>query len=525
MKLARFVLMALVFPLLFAECHYDLNDPGTKPPPDQFFFPSGLVLDPAGQYLYVSNANYDLHYGSGTIVMVDLERFNAAVDDYRQECDGKPNCTATGMFSKFCRFDGYDASIVNCDETAFILKNQTIGVGNYAGRIRFYDGGVGNRRLFIAVRGDPSITYVNVGDVSSLTDVSDPATALNCVGNPATLKALPDYDAVSMTMTHPATCESEFKLQQWFVDGDQFDETQHMNIPNEPFGMELDSGLDALSNPYAHLLVSHLAGGQVSLIDGTSNPPSVSYVSPAFFIADAAGRHGAFGLAPQTPGNPSSLWYMTSNLQPTIATFHVAEVNVIVPNTGIATDQRQVLEGPQFTLGGVTASTSDEREIVFDPTGNRAFITNASSPSVAVLDTSITLSAPVRGQPYNAVTDAPVPVCSEPSHMGVRRTADANGVIRTQLYVVCFTANQVAVVDPDRSELLHTIPLSGNPNEIEFSFSNVDDKAPRPSAYPDGTTVRSQAYVADFQENAISVIDLSLANPRVIARIGYPENQ
>jgi hypothetical protein len=292
---------------------------------------------------------------------------------------------------------------------------------------------------------------------------------------------------------------------------------ENPNLPSEPFGMYIDTGsLPSPSpSPYANLLVSSLSTGQVTLIDPTRGNNNVRdpmdqmilNVSQPFFQADASGRHGAFALAPQHPGDPTSTWYMTSNLQATIATFRVAQVGVIVPAVS-------------FSLGGAFAIGTDVRDIVFEPGGNRAFLSENNPPSVLVLDTRVT-EGRNPGQPINQLVDI-INVCQEPSQMGVRRALVAGSpgsppLLRTQIYVVCFLSNQMMVVDPDAPDVLDTVLLGRGPNDIAFNFGDDDVTPPKPPA--------RRAFVTQFSEMSVGVIDLDPNSPtrnRLVARIGKP---
>jgi hypothetical protein len=232
-------------------------------------------------------------------------------------------------------------------------------------------------------------------------------------------------------------------------------------------------------------------------------------VSPPFFAADNSGRRGAFGLAPMHPHDPSSPWYMTSNLQPIIATFRVAQVGVVVPALS-------------FSIGGAFALGTDVRDIVFEPGGNRAFLTENNPPSLLVLDTRIT---PDRnpGQPLNQLVDI-VDVCQTPSHMGVRRrqVPGATGTsdrVQTDIYVVCFLSNQLMVVDPDAPGVEDTILVGRGPNDVVFNFGDADD----PDAPP--PPPNRHAYISQYSEMSIGVVDLDPGSPsknRMVARIGKP---
>src|SRR5438105_1708097 len=99
--------------VLGAGCHYDLNDPGTEPLAQQFYFPSGIALDPVRPFLYVANANADLRYGGGTLQVVDLERFDCAHNRMRGR-PGVGRCADPALASDtgLCTYDPNDANVV-----------------------------------------------------------------------------------------------------------------------------------------------------------------------------------------------------------------------------------------------------------------------------------------------------------------------------------------------------------------------------------------------------------------------------
>jgi hypothetical protein len=473
----------LVVLLAFAGCHVDLNDPGTEPLSNQFYFPSGAIVDPGNKYLYVSNGNADLNYGGGTVQIVDLDRFDAAVAQFRA---GDASGDAAG-----CTYDPLDPMVVDCDETPFILAGDTVKVGNFAGNMQLQDKGGDTRRLFVGVRGDPSITWID-------TDVGAAAPSnghrLDCFDHPEQVK----------TGGSPPGCDGSHLVQDYFCQGQPncmmgtTDTPGKQTIPPEPFGMHLDQGMLAKGAPYTRLLVSHLLGGQVMLIDATGTP-TVQYLSNPFFAEDSQHRHGAFALAPQHPGDPASTWYMTSNIQAVISTFRVADVGVVVPSLS-------------FAINGVFASGSDVRGIVFEPGGNRAFVSQNNPPSLMVLDTRPQPGPAMPGTPYNQVVDV-IDACQEPSNLALRRVTvpGAPGTPdRTQslVYMVCFLASQVMVIDPDAAVVKNIVLVGRGPNTLAF----------REGAKPTG-------FITNYSESTIGEIDLDPSSPtanRMVARIGIP---
>lgn len=539
----------LVLALFSAGCYWTLNDKTSAPESDQLYFPAGIAMDPGGQYVYVSNGNADLRYGGGTVLMADMLNFECTVAAYRKhhalsDADGAvvmpSGCSAMTDYDALsvtarCFRDVLDPSIIDCDESAFILQNSTVGVGNFAGSIRIVPDANDpqHRALFVAVRGDPSITRIDVhfpgstapnpvsGVVYAPKDMSSPGV-LQCVSDPASLLNRPEYDAnadcaggVKCAKTSsPATCDASFLVQDYYCQSQPACTTGLNNdgktqLPAEPFGMVVDS-----SRPNdRRLVVAHLDTGQISVI-GVDRPPAMALLSESsdFFPADATGRHGAFGVAQQDPTNSNSLWYVTSSSNPLMATFRIADAEVVT-----------VAAQSSFAISNTFTMGTDVREIKFDLGGQRAFITENNPPSVLVLDTRTDNTE--GAQPHNIITDV-IDVCQTPSHFGVRRfvVPGAPGTpphVKIKLVVVCFGSNQVMIVDPDRAGVDDTVYTGFlGPNDIAFNFSDVGSTEPVADV-----GLPRHAYITNYTESTIAILDLEPNSPtenHVLARLGHP---
>jgi hypothetical protein len=542
-------------------CHWDLHDPGTDPEPAQFYFPTGIVVDPSHRFAYVSNGNADLRFGGGTIQMIDLLRIECAIgtlrsrfaftgiiptpipaecaahgpgsdDDWTQDTDPAPTPNPHHLGNQWCQPDPTDPTIVDCDETPFIVENQTVKVGNFAGDIAMDPLPPPppptdphptpqnlHRKLFVAVRGDPSITFVDVGLPNILEPTSKFPVALgrtlNCFDNQLNLATRDGVNAAKNIVTKPPGCDTDYLVQRdrcatypFCAAGD--DGQGDAQLPTEPFGMRIDE--DA-AGTFRRLLVSSLATGQVSILD-ISGFPKLSGTSTPFFAPSSTGQHGAFALASRTPGDPASLWYLSSNLSSSLSTFRVAAADLIIPQTTVSLQST-------FILG------TDLRDIEFDPTGDRAFITGAAPPVVITLDTHLQPS-PGGDQPANIVSGV-IDVCQTPSHMKIRRLLKAGApgestLVKTAILVVCFLSSQIMLVDPDAQGVEDTIFSGfGGPNEIDLNYGNFDD--PPPPATPWDITLPPRGYVTNYLESTLSVVDLDPASPtynHVIGRIGNP---
>ena len=54
-----------------------------RPPEDALFFPTGIAISPDDQFLFVTSANSDLRYDSGTVLAIDVALVDTAVTAFR----------------------------------------------------------------------------------------------------------------------------------------------------------------------------------------------------------------------------------------------------------------------------------------------------------------------------------------------------------------------------------------------------------------------------------------------------------
>ncbi len=472
-----------------------------------------------------------------------------------------------------CTFDLLDPNIIECDERPFITS--AVKTGNFAGTIRVQsfptppatmttrlalpigpstpcppgtsqvagtdDTCAGpapaDRRLWLPVRGDNSLTWIDVdkpyrgGHAGSPT----PSVArLACTdpGNSPGSGRLDSCNGQRITVrdfhnpVHPnGTCAFDVDCPQYSTCDTSLNVCSVLPIPQDPFGLWLDegeglqcdsSGANCRASHYSHLLVTHLQGGEVTLINaGAFSPistaeqpppvePIVLDVRTNFFTADpTTGNFGGFAVAPLTPGDPNSFWFVTSRVNATIGVFRVSDEELVLPTVGFS------------LLGGAYGTGDDVRDIQVQPDGTRAFLIDNHPPTVFTLDTRPLLQGgqPV-GTPTDQVTDI-VDVCLGPSHLQLRQftVPGAPGepdAVATRLYAVCFTDGQVWVVDPDERIVTARISVGAGPNDIAFNFPS-----------PAGSPLRG--YVTNFTDSTIAVIDLEPGSPtenRVIGRIG-----
>ncbi len=371
-----------------------------RPPADQLFFPSGLGIAPDESVLFVANANSELRYDSGSVAVLDLDVVESLIGQWLPgmqvpaDPSGCPDC---------CEVDADSPLTLVCNEKAMVLADSTRRLGNFAAAVGVEQLDSGDLRLFVPVRGDPSITYIDY----SLTD-----RTMECGG----------------TGAFPL-CDEDHRLDHLHNNPDE------LGLSEEPWGMFVDSG-----NGYA--MVTHLTLGTVSLVDAPTDgtPPLLTDAIGGLFAQNSTtGVRGATGIAGRLPGTVDDLVYVTSRAESRVHTLSVYRR---------ANGEPTMAPGDFFFLNRIIPS-SDSRGIAFSADGNRAYVVNRNPPTLQIVDTTMGPD----GVPRNDMIDA-IEICREAS---VIQVADLGAGERA--YISCFQDSQVWVLDLERGTVLATIPV------------------------------------------------------------------
>ncbi len=391
--------LALLAGMLLSACPASSDD--VKPPADQFFFPTGIALTADQNTLFVANANSDLRFDSGSISVVNLDRVSALVTGWID----------SGTVPDDCEKDATLASILVCNEKRVIEAEQTVRTGNFATEIGVQLLDNGKSRVFAAVRGDPSLTWVDF----------DPETrSLDCGGGGGTLPR----------------CDDDHRLSRM-----RNDESVG-TLPAEPFGIYVDSVA-------GHVVLTHLSQGAVSLADAPSDgsDPMLSDALGGVFEPDIVTRvRSSLGAAGRLPGGRV---YVTSRSEDRVQMFSVVRLGAEPP---------ALVPGDYFFLRGVEPS-DDGRGIQFSADGNQAYIVNRSPPMLHILDTSID----AQGAPRNELTGA-VELCTTASNLATGDLGQGERV-----YIACFREGQVWVIDPGALTLEAIINVGSGPQALAIS--------------------------------------------------------
>ncbi len=400
-------LLAATATLASAGCPASGED--VRPPDDQWFFPAGLDISDDDRFMFVTNSNSELRYDSGTVVVVDLAVVSDMVDEWLTT--GVP-LADTPDCEDCCEVDGAYTYTMVCNESRAILADATVRTGSFATEIDTQTLEDGRERLFVPVRADPSITWI---------DFTPDAPMLDCGGSGV----------------YPA-CDEDHRMTQMRNDLDLD------VIPSEPFGIFVDSG-----NGYA--VVSHLSTGTVSLVDAPTDgsaPMVADAIGGLFAVNPNTLARGATGVAGRQPGSPSDLVYVTSRAESRVQMLHVYR-----PDQADAFPT--LVPSNYFFLDRVLPS-DNSRGIAFSDDGNRAHVVNRDPPMLLTVDTSLGAD----GFPRNQLLSA-VEICPQAALVAM---ADVGRGERA--FVSCFRDAQVWVVDPVSSVVESIVSVGSGPHAL-----------------------------------------------------------
>jgi YVTN family beta-propeller protein len=527
---------------------------GIAPPTNRIFLPAGIVADPDEAFLYVVNSNSDLRFNAGTVVAVDLAKAalvrSCATAPYQAQCmvaqnpelqTQPPMCTKT-RFSRtepqpdnYCCVDMIDSNIINCNEPQFIQSNATIQIGSFGGAIQLQryqrDPNVSTsevvRRLFVAVRAEPSITYadVTVADAPVDDGGTNKVVSMRCTGR---LQQDGSVQPIN------AFCDDDWKIRR--RGGDTLGS---FDLPEEPHVLALDSALGTLY--IGHLTVvanSQVQGGGVSTLDVRNPQSSESSVrfaglaSKTFLPATYSQAVAALSLAPaaltddpaaslaqicKDPRNPlpGTRVYATARYSTAISGMVLRTPLAACDDSLPEPDFLSLLPAESFYSSVFSPHGADIRGILFTPDPSdppqqppeqpRAYVlhrndsdVSANPAALVVLDRQIQND----GTPANTPIDV-LEVCSGPTAMQMFNAGRGK-----RIYITCYDDGEIYVVDPKALVVTARIDVGAGPTSLVF---------PRQDS--------SVAYVASFVNSHLSVIDLEPGSPtenHVVMRLGLP---
>lgn len=425
-----------------------------RPPRDGLVFPSGLALSPDESVLFVANANSELRFDSGSVLAIDLEAIDLAIGQWLE--------SDRSAVPDQCVRDALVPTLLQCEESLAIGGSSGVRIGNFASEIGVQEVGPGHLRVVVAVRGDPSVTWIDY------RTSGDRGGQLQCAGSD-------DFPL----------CDRDNRLISLRNDPDL------LSLISEPFGVHVGT-----SGGSDYALVTHLSLANVTLVDlprsdgaADATAPVLVDSLPGLFDADPnTGVRSAVGVASRPAASGHELFYVTSR----------SEERVQILSVERTASGPLLLPVQSFLLNGVSPS-DDSRGITFNEDGSRAYIVNRSPAVLHAIDTSPGPEGFPRNEPIGFAE-----LCRDASNVAATRIPGRG----ERVYVACFPGGQVWTFDPDSS---------GDP----IAITDVG-RGPHAVAVARG---RNRLYVANVLEDTLAVIDLTpgaATENRMVMRLGVP---
>ena len=335
----------------------------------------------------------------------------------------------------YCQRDLDDSNVVNCESQRFVLSDQSVKIGFFPGEMQLLaedppnwtalpDRAALRRSLLIAVRGDPSLTVIESARPlrRGRSGSDSPDLRLSCdMGS-----RLSDADVAAPYSPHHAgdsyslsTCGDNNRVNRTpdeipvNPDDPSLGTKPRLELPTEPMSVFVDRGCvepgyrhdrgtflsDKDQNPSGRPPCYKLDGARCFPVTTTNIwcraicrqarchrliLDRVQYrcrrrCSGCQWFVDYDDRRTNRSVCDcaRKAGDLSQPWYVTSKLTSTLATFRLGVGPKVVP-------------GLLFGLSGQFSTASqDVRSIVFERSGDRAYLALFQPPALAVVDTRL----------------------------------------------------------------------------------------------------------------------------------------
>lgn len=517
-----FVPLAIAVSLFSTGCYTDAD--GRQPDPNRLYFPTGLVASPGRTTLYVANSDFDLGFSGGSLQVMDLRRMRedtrVIVDTIAEGGDTSAACRAAG------RGDNPDPWLNPGPCDAFraepYIENVAF-IGAFASGLLLLNEPDGDAaRLFVPVRGEPSITYFDVEDDRGADAAFSPSFALAC------------------EKSGDGFCGDAHRL------GRDPDRTlRGLQLPADPVGIAATADGEAI-------VTAHQTQGSASLVinDWDARPELAFFLSglsagpteiagvpqPAFTrLAEEAADAGGYSFT-YRPG-----FAVTFRSSPELDLLRfVPDAGAVPPRPFIVRDEAIAIttNASAFDSRGI-ALVASEREACEAACPSQAdalactvacaedipiklYMANRNPASLLVgrLETIVNRSV-VDGE--EVITSASetaffydsVPLNFGPSRLEVGHVVNQAGQLEERVFAVCFDSRTVFVFHPFAQRTEAVIRTGRGPHDVAFD-TGIDEDG---EAY-------AFLHVGHFTDSYIGIVDLDMRHAltfaQIFANVGQP---
>lgn len=500
-------MLGAVAATLVAAC-YSTGE-GPSPPSKSLYFPTALAISADSAALYAVSSDFDLQFNAGTVQVYDLDALRRRLP----RLWAGEGCGDLGANPSRVLYPGACGPI-----DAAPLVRASAEIGAFATDALLLSDPEGpSARLFLPVRGDPSLTYF---------DLPTPF-ALDCG-----------------QQRNGGRCSPEYRLGT-----DPSDNTRGLTMPPEPFGiaaiMSKTEGPQGTRWQQA-IAVTHQTSGAVSLFTGTGpqgdslfhGRPRLEFVLgglPAGPIGIAALPHSPLVAAAAQDEDPfyqpgfvvsfrnsaqlQLLRYFSDDNAAPARPFLVSAGRVPITINADGYDSRGIAVGgsDERVACEIGCSALDEgergaclRDCASIPVP--VYVANRAPTTLLVGETRTSIGS-TQSADLVSLYDS-IPVAAGASRVVIGHVLGKDGKREERVFVICFDARTIYVYDPASRRVTGTILTGRGPNALSIDIGTMDGE---PYAF---------GYVAHFTDSYIGVVDLNESHAdtymTMIATVGQP---
>ncbi|WP_437900270.1 hypothetical protein [Sorangium sp. So ce124] len=517
---------------------------GLPPPVEGLYYPTGLAVSPGGRVLYVANSDFDLQFNGGTVQALDLQRLRKraltlqsglapggqdASGGVRGACDavGLKTNAASSLYPGPC--GPLNLSALQGDEE--VVRSSAV-IGAFASNLLLVHrplsgeaadpGAERQARLFVPVRGDPSVTFFDVAD-----DRFDDAGAQRCQGEAC-------FRLDCGASAAGGRCGRDHRIGE-----DPGQELIRRKLPLEPFGIA--AGPDGTS-----IVVSHQTENAASVIVNrweASERPQLAYV-----LTDLGLGPTELAAVPR----PSVLGELEKNgwgidYQPAFAVTYIAssELGLLRYQDAASGAAPRLNESTPTPITALARGT-DSRGVAFDASERQAcedgcaggadvaeclercveipipvYVAHRGPNSLLIGELTTTLvkkgsdvGTEGRASVYDTIafSDA-APLGAYPSRIEIGEVIDPEGVPRRRVFALAFDAGLAFSYDPEARRVDAVIKTGRGPQALAFDTGSAcGDEKERCDREQGGAgrDTYSLMYIAHFTDSYLGVVDLDM---------------
>jgi hypothetical protein len=505
---------------------------GRAPDPNQFYYPTGLVVSAGRTALYVANSDFDLAYSGGTVQVLNAKKLRDVVrkmaSGLAQKKSAATVCGETKPYDDDRRLTLNSDTFLSpgpCSpiEVATFMRN-AVFVGAFAsGIVLTYDPDKPRARLFTAVRGDPSLTFFEVDDDRQPAVAKD----LEQDRSPFRLDCRAGEDGF---------CHDEHRVGRAAQRS-----LRGLQLPPDPLGT-------AASADGAAIVSAHQTQGAASLVvnpwEGT---PSLSY-----FISRLAAGPTELAAIPRpavvaAAAAQAKMQGYTFKYRDSFAlTFRGAsELNLIdyYPDEGSGTNRPFLVLAQRIALS-VSSSNVDSRGLAIVSGARQSceaavpgdvdkladcaeqhplkiYIAGRNPAALLIgrvhttpIRSAVGVGTRVTSVLHSIEVNQSLPLDFGAAHVRTGQVVGKDGSLVDRVFAVAFDAREIFVIDPSTDTVETVIHAGRGPQDVAVD-SGMEDGA----AY-------SFLYIAHFTDSYLGMADLDLRRPltygQIVATIGVP---